>query len=199
MADVKVNVDNEEVVVEEQAEDKTDWKAKALELEAEAAKQRALKKKAVDEAAELKKKPQVNDEVKLFLESQLAETNGKLAKFAEKARNGAVHVAASAKLSQMGVNPGLLAIAIKSLDQSLVQYDEDTDGVDDTALGAAVSKLKAEFPALFERPINAPKFRPPLDGSSNNLDKSVITREEWSSMSSKEQMLAVKNKRKPNF
>lgn len=189
----KLDLDKEDTVTTEVVEEVVDWKAKAEAAEAEAAKQKAIKKEIQKERDELKKsvKPVDNPEVTKYLKEELESVSSKLTKYAEKAKNASIKVAASSKLSAMGINPDALDLAVQQLDKSLIQYDEDTDSVDDTALSAAVSKLKSKHPFLFERTVSSPKFRPAAEGSAKGDDK-TISPEEWRSMSSKEQRIAIK-------
>jgi hypothetical protein len=173
--------------------------ARIKELEGLVAKEQAIKQKAIAQRDAAKKNPEVDAEVIKFQKAQLDELTGRFSKMAEKTKTAAISVAASSKLAAMGVNPGLLAIAIKSLDHNLVQYDEDTDGVDDTALGAAVAKLKSQHPALFEKTVTTPKYRAPADVANAAGNDNGISRDEWRSMSSLDQMKAVKAGRKPNY
>jgi predicted nuclease with TOPRIM domain len=176
--------------------DKTDWKARAAELEAEATKLRKQKAEVVADRDALKKAVKApvekeNTEITDYLKAQLGEVTTQLSKYADKAKGGAIRLAASTKLSAMGINPDALELAVNQLDKSLVIYDADSDTVDDTALSAAVSKLKSKHPFLFEKTVRTPGFKQPAEGSSKG-DSKVISEEEWNSMSTKDQRTAIK-------
>jgi len=187
-------VDPREVATQvEDNADHIDWEAKAKELEAVIAKQAAQKKETEKQRDLLKQKvktPLENPEVTAYLKEELAKVSAQQQKYVERAKSGAIKVAASSKLSAMGINPQALDLAVAQLDKSLVQYDEDTDSVDDTALSAAVSKLKSQHPFLFEKTVGSPKVRTPAEGSSRG-DSNTISREDWQNMTTKEQRAAI--------
>lgn len=185
MTDENVNV--------EQQVDTTDWKAKAAEFEAEALKQRNIAKDLIAQRDAGKKVPKVEakDDVTDYLKTQLDEVTSRISKYADKAKSGAITAAATTKLSAMGINPDALELAIKQLDKSLIQYDEDSEMVDDTALSAAVSKLKSKHAFLFEQRVGTSKVRLPADGSSK-ADSNTMSQDEWKSLSSREQRVAIK-------
>lgn len=177
-------------------EGKIDWEARATAAEAEAAKYRKQKAEVVTERDALKKAVKApvekeNTEITDYLKEQLGEVTSQLSKYAEKAKGGAIRLAASTKLSAMGINPDALELAVNQLDKSLVIYDAETDSVDDTALSAAVSKLKSKHPFLFEKTVRTPTYKQPAEGNSNG-DSKIISEEEWKSMSTKDQRMAIK-------
>ena len=189
MSEENENVPDQELV------DKTDWKAKAAEFEAEAEKHRNIAKDLIAKRDANKKvvKAEVteNTDVTDYLKNQLTEVSAKISRYADKAKSGAITAAATSKLSAMGINPDALELAIKQLDKSLIQYDEDTEEVDDTALSAAVSKLKSKHGFLFERAFGTAKVRLPAEGSSKS-DGNSMSMDEWKGMSSREQRVAIK-------
>ena len=187
----------------EGAEEQIDWAAKYAELEAEATKQRNINKDLIaardssKKAAPVKKEdPKENPEVTEYLKSQLEEVSSKISKYAEKAKSGAITAAATSKLTAMGINSDAISLAIKQLDKSMITYDEDSESVDDTALSAAVSKLKSQYAFLFEQRIGTPKARLAADGNSKSGNG--MSQDEWSSMSTKEQRIAIKAGRRLN-
>jgi hypothetical protein len=187
----------EDTKVEGSQEQQIDWKAKAAELEAEATKQRNINKQLITErdsskkATVKKEDPKDNPEVTEYLKNQLEEVSSKISKYAEKAKAGAIASAATSKLTAMGINGDAIELAIKQLDKSLIEYDEDTESVDDTALSAAVSKLKSKYGFLFETRVGTTKARMAADGSSK-ANGNLISIDEWASMSSKDQRIAIK-------
>lgn len=191
-------VKDESVVENPATSDNVDWKAKAAELEAEAAKQRKLKQKAQEERDELQKQTKKalktdNPEVMEYVKKELSATKAQLAKYAEKAKNGAITGAATAKLTAMGINPEAIVLALTALDRGIISYDEETDKVDDTALSTAVSKLKSQHGFLFERSVKSPTARFPGEKSgATSADDKTISVEDWNYMTSKEQSVKIK-------
>lgn len=174
-----------------------DWKAKAAEYEAqakaneaEAAKNRAKRKEAEAQVLELKKKVNPDNDTTKYLKEELEKVSGTLGKFAERAKGGAIQVAATSKLTAMGINPDALALAMKILDKNSISYDADTDTVDETELAAQLSKIKSGNPFLFETKISKPGYRAPADGrSAQGTDE--IPLDDWKRMSAKEQRAAI--------
>jgi len=179
--------------------DTTDWKAVAAKFEADAKKNEGIAKQliadrdAAKKKIETKPKDEPNPEVMEYVKKELEGTKAQLQKYAEKAKNGAITAAATAKLTQMGINPDALTLAISQLDRSIIQYDENSDIVDDTALSTAVSKLKSQNGFLFERSLKSPTLRLASEnkGGSGGDEKSVSA-EEFRQMSTKEQRTKIK-------
>ena len=107
---------------------------------------------------------------------------------ASRAKNGAITAAATAKLSKMGVGPEGLKTALAVLSRKGIQYDPNEDVVDDATLSAAVSALQAEHPVLFV-PARAarPGHHAAGDGSSGAGDDKLVPRDEWNTLSGKQQ------------
>lgn len=193
-----VDLDKEEDVANKEdvtnKEDSVNWAEKAAQLQkdldsatAEAAKQRNLKKDAVGKSAAEREQLE-------FVKKQNEEILGKMSKYAEKAKSAAVTLAATKKLTAMGINPDFIALAIKEIDPALITYDEDMDKVDDTGLSTGLSKIKTQYPVMFERSVRTPKYIPPADGAAN-ADSKVLSREDFNSMTpaqQREQIMAGK-------
>lgn len=128
----------------------------------EAAKHRKLAKDAQAERdlAKREKGNKGDEDYKKLWEDEQNKSNARL----EKVRKSDVNTAAVAQLAKAKVDPKFAEAAMKLLDHSLIEWDED-GGVDSPSVTAAVQKLKSAYPAFFEGKVGTNDVKDPAGGS----------------------------------
>lgn len=170
---------------EHQTETLESLRAERDALAAEAAKERGIRKTLQAERDKAKKATQTAPKDSGEDYKQLWEqSNSKLTKMQEQVKQSAVKAALTTKLSASKVQADKLDAAIALLDQSLVEWDEDS-GVDNQSITAAVQKLKGNYAWLFETKVTANQLKPAAEGSATGK---TITRAEFDRLSPADKM-----------
>jgi hypothetical protein len=157
-------------------------------LTAEATKNKALRRKAEQERDELKKKPPASNDSTEDYKKLWEETNTKLSKTLERAKTADINSALTDQFGKTKVASDRFAAALKLVDSTLVEWDEDT-GVNKASVVAAVQKLKSEHKFLFESTVDATDPKNAGDGRTGN----TITRSIFDALSPKDKAAKVKS------
>ena len=167
---------------------------KATALESEAAKQRGIAKKAIEERDALKKAKKqapaddgAEDYKALWQEEAAAKS-----KLLDAVKSSTVTAAVTAKLLKIGVLPDAVEAATKLIDKNIIQWDPES-GLEDVTVDAAVQLLKKSYPFMFERKVSATNPKIPADGSPTMGEKE-ISRADFDRLSPKDQMDRVVKK-----
>jgi hypothetical protein len=165
------------------------WKQKAAEAEAEAAKNRNIRKKLEKERDAAKKAKQEPSESDQDYKALWQQETAARAKILEKARTADVRTAATARLTKLGVISDGLDAALKLIDPSKIEWDED-GGVDETSVQAGVQLLKSQYPFLFEKKVSSTTVKTPSEGKTGAGDNE-ITRSEFDKLGFKDRAAKI--------
>ena len=164
------------------------------ELQAEAAKQKNIRKTVEQERNDWKKKAQVtkpepqSEEYKSLWEAERAEKE----QLVTRVKSTAIDSALLAKLTKVGVLPDALDAARKLVDKNIIEWDPEA-GVDGTSVDAAIQVMKKDYGFMFEKKVNRTTPKLPADSSSNQTGK-TINREEFERLPQHERRAAIKNR-----
>lgn len=145
-------------------------KAQLEEATREAAKLRNIKKDLEKQRDELKKAKKTDTDSTEDYKQLWQEQQEKATKILEKVKSSDINSAVTAQLGKVKIVPEYAEAAMKLLDKSLVEWDEDT-GVDNQSVVAAVQKLKGAYPWMFEKKVTGTDIKEPAGGS--NSDKTM--------------------------
>src|SRR5579862_7923400 len=121
-------------------------------LNAEATKNKHLRRAAEKERDELKKNKPADQSDKDY-KTLWEQTNEKLSKSLERAKKADINTALAEQFGKTKVAADRFGAALKLIDSNLIEWDEDT-GVDSRSVVAAVQKLKSEHGFLFETTVD---------------------------------------------
>lgn len=182
------NLDNEGSESDDETNSVDYWRAKAEQAEADAAKNRSIRKKLEKERDSLKKtkatESSEEDYKNLWQQEQAART-----KLVERTRRADVNTAATARLTKVGVIPDAVEAALNLIDATKVEWDEE-NGVDEVSIQAQVSQLKTKYPFMFEKKISNTNVKTPASGKTID-DENSIFRSDFDKLSPKEKALKI--------
>lgn len=161
--------------------------AQIAQLNAEAAKQRKLKQKAIKERDEAKNAPTdgKNENYKELWEQERSVREA----LESKARKASINAAVTAQLTKAGVLKDATDAAAKLIDEDLIEYDTES-GLDSASVEAAIAVLKHKHSFLFESKVSSTKPKQPAE-SSGPSDK-TMTRSEFNKLSPMEKAGKIK-------
>jgi hypothetical protein len=166
-----------------------DLQGQLTKANAEAAKERNIRKQLQAERDAAKKAPKENSSEDDY-KALWAQEREKAEKLLNKTKAASIESTVKAKLSKAGVLPDAIDAAAKLLDAGMVQWDED-DGVDEVSAQAAVAKLKSQFGFMFEKKVSATDPKHPAD-NKNNSDK-TMSRSQFDSLSPQAKVERMQN------
>jgi hypothetical protein len=171
-------------------------KSKLSELEGvnktlsdEATKNKHLRRTAEKERDELKKAKKTTESSDEDYKKLWSEANDKLTKATERAKKSDINTALAEQFAKTKVAGDKIAAAMKLVDHSLIEWDEDA-GVETQSVTAAVQKLKKEHSFLFETIVGKTDVKNPGDAGGKNK----ITRSEFDLLTPQEKRAKVKDK-----
>jgi uncharacterized small protein (DUF1192 family) len=167
----------------------TELQAQIASLQGEVAKERSIRKKALAERDEIKKKVEPNEDFKSLYQQEL-DARSNLTK-ALKQRD--VTAALTVELAKVGVNPTAVEAALKLANVDIIDWDVDA-GVDKTGLSAAVSQLRGSDGFLFEKEVKGTKPTNPKEKSAANGNENEMSREDFDKLTPYEKTAVLRKK-----
>jgi hypothetical protein len=159
-------------------------------LDAEATKNKHLRRKAEKERDEARKTKPAGDGSDKDYKTLWEQSNEKLTKSLERAKQSDINTALTEQFGKTKVAQDRYAAALKLIDANLVEWDED-NGVDKSSVVAAVAKLKNEHKFLFESTVDPTDPKKPGDAGSKGT---TITRTLFDNLTPHEKVEKMKAK-----